>query len=209
MTQLLKSCLLSLAALGLTAAAAQADSITIQLGAGTLTLGNGIPDEVLESGAIITPDLTLNVPETLTFYSPIYEANCTTCSGNLNGTLTSNGLVVYDSTNPGSGSGTFSQPFTDVISGGTHTFTPEAGSPIHIALSNGDTLIITPLLSSGVAVSGGSINDATSISAKFLLETTPVSSVPEPSSLAFVFAGSGVAGLFGFLRKKSVRSSQD
>ncbi len=186
-------------------ASAQADTVTVQLGSGQLAFSAGIPDEVLESGAIISPTLTLNVPSNLTFYAPLYEANCTTCTGSLSGSLTAN-LIVSDSSSVGSGTGTFSQDYSDVISGGTHTFTPLASSAIDIALSNGDTVVITPLAGTAVGVSTGSTDNTTSVSATFLLEKTPAgSSVPEPSSALFVLTGLGAAA-FG-LRKRCGQQS--
>lgn len=184
-------------------AIANADTITIQLGSGVLNFSGGVPDQVVESGAIINPALTLNVPSNLNFYTPTYNALCTTCTGTLSGNLTAN-LIVTDMTTSGSGSGSFSQSYMDVISGGTHTFTPEASSTIDIALSNGDTLMITPLSGNSISVSTSGSNSSSTVAATFLLTKT-VPSVPEPSSSLLLLTGLGVATLC-ILRKRRVEA---
>lgn len=204
MSHALKAACLSLA-LFACGVVAKSDTIVIQLGSGSLSLGGGIPDQVQESGAIINPNLTLGTPVNQNFYTPIYTAssNCTGCTGTLTGNLTGN-LVVTDQTVSGTGTGTFSQSFSDAISGSTHTFTPQASSAININLSNGDTLVITPSIGTGVGVTAGNTNNSTSASATFLLEKTPTA-VPEPSSLLLLLSGAGVAGLWA-MRKRRVQA---
>jgi len=160
---------------------AKADSIVVQLGAGTSGLfSNG--DEVQESGAILTPTLTLDVPETLSFYAPFYGALCTTCSGTVTGTLSTAlmGLIVTDESVFGTGKGTFAQGYSDTVAGSTHTFTAQASPEIDVQLSNGDTLEIDPLAGTGFQLSSGNQSTGVDISATFTLVKT--SSVPEPAS---------------------------
>jgi hypothetical protein len=172
---------------------ASADSIAVQLGAGSLAItGAGVPDTVLDTGANTLSNLTLGIAQNVTFYTPLYNAFCTTCSGTFSGNLTG-ALIVSDSTVNGSGTGNFSQNFTDSIpaAGGNHTFTPNASSAISVNLSNGDTLTITPLQGSGVVVATNATNNSTTVSATFLLSKT----APEPSSALLLLAGLPAAGL--------------
>jgi hypothetical protein len=168
-------------ALTVFAAAAQADTIDVQLGAGTTGALNAGPDVVETVGGNFDYDLTLNVPTTETFYVPFYEALCTTCSGSVTGTLTSSTINISDSTVFGSGTGAFAQKYSDASSGDVDTFTPLASSPISITLTNGDTLVITPLAGAASAQSAPSLADGTAVSATFLLEKT--AAVPEPSGV--------------------------
>lgn len=193
----LKTTLLTAGFLAFTAIAS-ADSVTVQLGAGVLNLGSGIPDQVQETGAVDPFTLSLNVPSTEKFYTALYGVHCTTCTGTLNGNLTAS-LIVTDASPFGTGMGTFSQDYSDAISGGTHTFTPLGSTPINVALSNGDTLIITPLAGTADAVTTNGTED---VSAMFELITTPKSNpVPEPSSAFLLLTGAGVAGFL--LRRKT------
>ena len=176
------------AALLIFGAFAKADNIVIQLGAGTTgLLGNG--DEVQESGAILTPTLTLNTPETLSFYAPFYSALCTSCSGTVDGTLSTAalGLIVTDQTVAGTGKGTFSQNYSDSVVGTTHTFTALASPEIDVLLSNGDTLEIDPLAGTGFQLSPINQETGAEITAKFTLVNG--SAVPEPAAITLLALG--------------------
>lgn len=184
-----KSIFISLALIVFAAGCVYADTINVQLGAGTTGALNAGPDVAETVGGNFNFDLTLNVPETETFYTPVYFALCTSCSGSVTGTLTSPTVNVSDTTVIGSGTGSFSQQYSDASSGSTDTFTPLASPEVSIALSNGDTLVITPLLGMSSAETAVSINNGPAVSATFLLENT--AAVPEPSGVLPLLFGLG------------------
>lgn len=191
--------------LGLAACAAfaHADSIVIQLGAGTTGTLNG-QDVVVDAGSITVPNLTLNVAQTVNFYTPTYDSICMTCSGTVDGTLKVSSLVVTDETVTGAGSGSFSQGYSDSGNGsGTNTFTPLASPSIDIALSNGDTLVITPLAGTADPVTAVEDVNGPVVQATLLLEKTPAAVTPEPPSVLLLLTGIGAASLFWFRRRLS------
>ena len=199
-----KSHLLILTLAAFAASAAHADTINVGLGAGTTGALNAGPDVVETVGGNFIYNLTLGVAATETFYTPVYEALCTTCSGTVTGTMTSSTLNIADTTVVGSGTGSFSQQYSDASSGPSHTFTPLLSSAISIALTNGDTLVITPLAGTGSTESAPSITNGPAVSATFLLEKT-TAAAPEPSSALLLLTGFAAAGFLA-LRRRLVRS---
>ena len=184
------------------ASTAYADSVDVILGAGTTGALKAGPDVVETVGGTFIFNLAPGVASTETFYVPTYEALCVLCSGTVTGTLTSPTLNVVDTTVAGTGSGSFSQQFSDAGAGSGPTasdvFTPLLSSATSIALTNGDTLFITPLAGSAFSVADASIQNGPAVSATFLLEqkaATPPAVTPEPPSVLLLLTGLGAVAL--------------
>ena len=185
------------------ASTAYADTVDVQLGAGTTPALNSGHDVVETVGGNFSFNLTPGVATTETFYVPTYEALCVMCSGTVTGTLTSSNLNVTDTTVAGSGIGSFSQQFSDTGAGSGPTasdvFTPLLSSATSITLSNGDTLVITPLAGSAFSVADASVQNGPAVSATFLLEQTAAmtsSVTPEPPSVLLLLTGLGTVAFF-------------
>ncbi len=181
-------------------AIASADSINFQLANSTANFSSSPVDRVQESGANPSFTLVLNAAAVSeNFYAALYTALCTTnCSGTLTTTLSANPLNLDIIATGATGHGVFAQNFEDVIAGTganeTHTFNAEAGSPIVIALTNGNFVTITPQASAPDQLSQNSANVSQEITALFQYTSTNNAAVPEPTSVILLLTAIALVG---------------
>lgn len=172
---------------------ASADTINILMGAAVDNLGPNPFDQVSSPGANLSLNLLLGVPLTTTFYNFTFSVGCTAanCNNTFSGPLGFGAVSVQDTTVPGTGSGTFSQTYSDTITNATgaaapasHVLSALVAGPIVINLTNGDRLTITAPAATYNSLASGSFN--ASASGTFLL-----TAVPEPSSIMLLVTGLG------------------